>query len=215
MQPDLSKVEQRVKRYWYTDGIGELVGGGMLVLLGIYFALQESIQSFLGGNSLIGLILQMGFFLLLFLAGGWMNGQLVNLLKARLTYPRTGYVEYQTGRGRSSKGKWFLLVVLSAGIAAAMNLLARLFQSFDAMVAMTGLLGAWVFMILHARSSGFTRFYVLAGVSIVLGLVLSVTGLSISHNAGLFYGLMGICVAISGGWTLRRYLQQNPTPVEG
>jgi len=214
MQNKFSDVEQRVKRYWYTDGIGELVGGVMLMLLGIYFALQKSLEGFLGGNSLVGTILQMGFFLLLFIGGGWINQWLVNFLKARLTYQRTGYVEYQTDRERNSKGKWILLIVLSAGTAALMVLLARLFQAFDAMVAMTGLLGAWVFMILRTRSSGLARFYVLAGVSIMLGLVLSLTGLSISYNAGLFYGLMGICVSISGGWTLRRYLQHNPTPVE-
>jgi hypothetical protein len=59
-----------------------------------------------------------------------------------------------------------------------------------------------------------TRFYVLAGLSIVLGLALSVTGWSISDNTGLFYGLMGICVSISGGWTLRRYLKENPLSAE-
>ncbi|RPI95323.1 MAG: hypothetical protein EHM40_03470 [Chloroflexi bacterium] len=214
MQSNLSEVERRVTRYWYTDGIVELVGGVMLVLLGIYFTLQGSLARFLGGNSLFGIILQMGFFLLLFLGGGWINQWLVNLLKARLTYPRTGYVEYQTDRGRSSKGKWILFIALSAGIAAFMVLLASLFQAFDAMVALTGLLGAWVFMILRTRSSGLARFYVLAGVSVILGLALSVTGLSISYNAGLFYGLMGICVSISGGWTLRRYLQHNSPPAE-
>ena len=214
MQNDFSEVERRVRRYWYTDGIGELVGGVMLMLLGVYFVLQKSLEEFLGGNSLVGTILQMGFFLLLFIGGGWINRWLVNFLKARLTYQRTGYVEYQTDRERSSKGKWILLMALSAGIAAFMVLLGRLFQAFDALVAMTGLLGAWVFIILRTRSSGLARFYVLAGVSIVLGLALSVTGLPISYNTGLFYGLMGICVSISGGWTLRRYLQHNPTPVE-
>lgn len=214
MQSDLSGVERRVKRYWFTDGIGELIGGGMLVLLGIYFALQESIQRFLGGNSLVGMILQMGFFLVLFVGGGWISQWLVNLLKARLTYPRTGYLEYQTDRGRNSKRKWILLVALSGGTATSMVLLAHLFQSFDAMVAMTGMLGALVFVVLSTRSAGLARFYVLAGVSIVLGLALSVTGLSISYNTGLFYGLLGICISISGGWTLRRYLQNNSMPVE-
>jgi len=33
MQSNLSDVEERVKRYWYTDGIGELIGGGMFILL--------------------------------------------------------------------------------------------------------------------------------------------------------------------------------------
>ena len=36
-----SDVEKRVKRYWYTDGIGELAGGGMIFLIGLYFAGQE------------------------------------------------------------------------------------------------------------------------------------------------------------------------------
>lgn len=214
MQSNISEVERSVRRYWYTDGIGELVGGVMLMLLGVYFALQKSLEEFLGGNSLVGTILQMGVFLFLFIGGGWITQWLVNFLKARLTYQRTGYVEYQTDREHSSKARWILFMALSGGIAAFMVLLARLFQSFDAVVAMTGLLGAWVFIILRIRSSGLARFYVLAGVSLVLGLALSVSGLPGSYNVGLFYGLMGICVSLSGGWTLRRYLQHNPTPVE-
>jgi len=214
MEVKMSNVEQQVKRYWYTDGIGELVSGGMLVLLGIYFALQKSLEGFLGGSSLIGTILQMGFFLLLFMGGGWINQWLVNFLKARLTYPRTGYVEYQINQEHSTKWKWVLYMVLASGTAAFVVLLTHLFQSFDVMVAMTGLIGALVFMILRTRSFGLVRFYVLAGVSLVLGLALSVSGLQSSNAIGLLYGLMGICVSISGGLTLRRYMQKNPMPVE-
>lgn len=217
MQSNISNVEQRVKRYWYTDGIGELVGGIMLLLLGIYFALQESLEEFLGSDSILGLILQTGFFMLLFIGGGLIGQRLVNSLKTRLTYPRTGYVEYQTNKEHNPKRRWILgaaLALVSGVSAALMVLLAHLFQFFDALVALTGLMGAFVFMILRTRSFGLARFHVLAGVSIVLGLALSVSGLPSSHNIGLFYGLMGICVSISGGWTLRRYLQHNPTPVE-
>ena len=41
MQSNFSEVEQRVKRYWFKDGLGELVGGGMILLIGLYFAGQE------------------------------------------------------------------------------------------------------------------------------------------------------------------------------
>ena len=34
---DMKQVEQRVTRYWYTDGIAELTSGGMFLLLGLYF----------------------------------------------------------------------------------------------------------------------------------------------------------------------------------
>ena len=91
MQSNLSDVEQRVKRYWYTDGIGELIAGGMFLLLGLYF----SIQQYFGHQSLVGVILQSS--LLVVLIGGAMIGRrLISVLKTRLTYPRTGYVEYQT-----------------------------------------------------------------------------------------------------------------------
>ena len=78
-------VEQRIMRYWYTDGIGELTGGGMFILLGVYFALQE----FLGQNSVVGGTLQASLILLM-IGGMAVSRRLVNVLKTRLTYPRTG-----------------------------------------------------------------------------------------------------------------------------
>ncbi|HMB22983.1 MAG: hypothetical protein ACM33V_02115 [Chloroflexota bacterium] len=214
MQSDLSGVERRVKRYWFTDGIGELIGGGMLALLGVYFVLQQFLEKFLTGSSLTTLLLQNGFFLLVFI-GGWLIAQrLINFLKTRLTYPRTGYVEYQTHSAGTSKWGWILYALLSATLSAFIVMLAYLLRFFDAVAAVTGLIGAWVFVIMRTRSSGLTRFNVLAGISLVLGLVLSVSGLPVGYNAGLFYGLMGICVSISGGWTLRCYLQSNSMPVE-
>ena len=40
MSRDFSDVEQRVRRYWYVDGIGELLGGGMFLLLALYNILE-------------------------------------------------------------------------------------------------------------------------------------------------------------------------------
>lgn len=214
MKNNFVEVEQRVKRYWYTDGIGELVGGAMLLLLGIYFALQQFLEKFLTGNSIINLVLQNGLFLLVFLGGWSIARQLINSLKTRLTYPRTGYVEYRTNPERTSKGRWIFYAVLSAVLSASIVLLANLLQFFDAVAAVTGLIGAWVCVIMRTRSFGLTRFYVLAGISLVLGFGLSVSGLPVGYNAALFYGLLGICVSLSGGWTLRHYLQHNPIPAE-
>ena len=78
MVTKLSDVEERVKRYWYTDGIGELTGGGMFVLLGIYFALQEV----LGQDLTLGGILQASFVLLI-IGGVFVSRRLINTLKTR------------------------------------------------------------------------------------------------------------------------------------
>lgn len=206
MVTKLSDVEERVKRYWYTDGIGELIGGGMFVLLGIYFALQEV----LGQDSTLGGILQASFVLLM-IGGVFVSRRLINTLKTRLTYPRTGYVEYQVDE-RGMRWRRILAVVLAFVISALTIVFVRLFQFFDSVVAVTGLIVALILVVLRAKSAGLARFYVLGAISLVLGLALSLSGLPNGYSLGLFYALMGGCFFISGGLTLRRYLQENPLP---
>jgi hypothetical protein len=208
METKLVDVQQRVKRYWYTDGIGELIGGGMFCLLGIYFALQEV----LGQNSTLGGILQASFVLLM-IGGVFVSRRLINTLKTRLTYPRTGYVEYQVD-DRGIRGRRILAVVLAFVISALTIVFVRLFQFFDSVVAVTGLIVALILVVLRTKSSGLARFYVLGAISLVLGLALSLSGLPNGYSLGLFYGLMGVCSLISGGLTLRRYLKENPLPAE-
>jgi hypothetical protein len=208
MQSNLSDVEQRVKRYWYTDGIGELIGGGMFILLGVYFALQE----FLGQNSLVGGILQVSLILVM-IGGMWISRKLVTTLKTRLTYPRTGYVEYHVDE-RNLKSRRIWVFLLAFTISALTMIFVRLFQSFDSIVAVTGVAVGVILVILRAKISGLTRFYVLGAVSILLGLALSVSRLPNGYSLGLFYGLMGLSFMLSGGLTLRRYLDENPLPLE-
>ena len=208
MQSNLSDIEQRVKRYWYTDGIGELIGGGMFALLGVYFALQE----FLGENLLVSGILQASLVLIM-IGGMFISRRLISALKTRLTYPRTGYVEYQVNE-RSVRSRQILAGVLGLVIAALAMIFVRLFQFFDSIVAITGLIVAVILVVLRVKSAGLTRFYVLGAVSLVLGFALSISGLPKGYSLGLFYGLMGICFMLSGGITLQRYLKENPVPVE-
>jgi len=209
MQGNFSDVEQRVKRYWYTDGIGELTGGGMFILLGVYFAAQQ----YLGENSMVSGLLQGG--LVIFLIGGMAIGRwLIQALKARLTYPRTGYVEYHVDQQNSNKRR--VIVAVVAGLVAAFTLVfaERIVSFLDLTLALTGILVGIILIFLQGRGSGLERFYILGGMSIVLGIALSLSSLPQGYSLGLFYGLMGFTCIISGGIVLRRYLQENPLPAE-
>src|SRR5512144_2604489 len=74
MKDNFSDVEQRVKRYWYVDGFGELVGGGgMCLILAVYFATQQ----YFGDDSLVGSLLQVGLFFVL-VGGMFLVGRLIN-----------------------------------------------------------------------------------------------------------------------------------------
>jgi hypothetical protein len=208
MQQDLHQVEQRVRRYWYSDGIGELICGGMFVLLGVYFALQE----YLGEDSPLTAILQASM-VLLFIGGAFIARWLVNAMKTRLTYPRTGYVEYRAPqRNPRARG----IVVLGVGMAVAVGavLTARLLGSPDLIVAMTGILFGAVLAATAGRSTGLARFYVLGGISFTLGVILSFSGIPQGYALGLFYGLMGVAAILSGALVLGRYLRENPIPPE-
>jgi hypothetical protein len=209
MQNHLTDVEQRVRRYWYTDGIGELIGGGMFILMGAYFALQE----FLGQNSMVSGILQASLILLM-IGGMAVSRRLVNALKSRWTYPRTGYVEYRVD-ARYMNWRRLGVAILAFAISALTLIFVRMFEFFDSIVAVTGVAVAAILIILRAKSSGLTRFYVLGAISLLLGLALSISGLPNGYSLGLFYGLMGVCFLFSGGMTLRRFLEENPVPPDG
>jgi len=210
MQSNLSDVEQRVKRYWYTDGIGELTGGGMFILLGIYFAAQQ----YYGENSLFSGLLQGG--LVILLIGGMAIGRwLIKALKSRLTYPRTGYVEYRVDRQNSNRRRVIVAVVAALVAAFSLVFAERVVSFLNLTLALTGILVGAILIFLQGRGSGLERFYVLGGMSIVLGIALSLSGLPDGYGLGLFYGLMGFAYIISGGMVLRRYLQENPLPAEG
>jgi len=205
---DMKQVEQRVKRYWYTDGIAEISSGGMFFLLGLYFG----IQGYFGEASLVSIILQVSMVLLM--VGGIFGVRwLVNALKARLTYPRTGFVEYRVNE-KDARVRRYVVIAVAVIIAMASIVLVDYIHNLDSMVLISGLLVGAIFIALRGKSSGLKRFYVLGGVAIVLGVVLSFSGLSQAYNLGLFYGLLGIIILISGGLVMRRYLLENPLPTE-
>jgi hypothetical protein len=176
--------------------------------MGVYFALQE----FLGQDSLVSGILQASLILLL-IGGMFIGRRLINALKTRVTYPRTGYVEYQVDEG-AIKSRRIWVMLLAFAISALTMVFVRLFQFFDSIVAITGVAVGLILVVLRAKSARLTRFYVLGAVSVLLGLGLSLSGLPNAYSLGLFYGLMGVGFMISGGLTLRRYLEENPLPAE-
>lgn len=209
MKDNFSDVQQRVQRYWYVDGFGELVGGGgICLILALYFAAQQ----YFGDDSLIGGLLQASLVLVL-LGGFYFVRRLINAVKLRVTYPRTGYVEYQD----KGQNKWFagvLSAIVAMALAASFVFVVRQFNRIDAMVAITGAVFGIILFVKQVWSAKVKRFYLLSLAALIFGAILSVSGFARGYNLGLFYGLMSISFAISGGLTLKKYLNENPLPTE-
>jgi len=207
MKDNFVDVEQRVKRYWFKDGIGELAGGGLFVMLGLFFAGNEWLPS----NSLARTLLDSSLILVL-ISGMFITRWLINLLKTHLTYPRTGYVEYFPSK-KNTPSRRTLTAVIAMSVSISMILFGRVTGSFNWISGFTGL-AVGVILIMTQAQSGGRKFYILGVFTIVLGLTLSFSGLSEVYSLGLFYGLTGVAAMLSGGLTLARYLRENPMPVE-
>jgi hypothetical protein len=208
MKDSFWDVEQRVKRYWFKDGIGELAVGGLFVVIGLYFAGHE----WLPPNSTARTLLDSSLIIIL-IAGVFATRWSINLLKSRLTYPRTGYVEYFPSR-KNTPSRRILTGVIAMSVSLSLVLIGKFVGSFNWLSGFTGLAAGAAFIMTQARSGG-NRFYFLGGLSIVLGLALSFSTLSESYSLGLFDGLIGIAAMLSGGLTLARYLRENPMPADG
>ena len=208
MKDNLSDIEQRVKRYWYVDGFGELVGGGgMCLILAIYFAAQE----YFGDDSLMGSLLQVSLFFVL-VGGMFLVRRLINAAKLRVTYPRTGYIEYTTPQNK----KWMGALSAIVGMVMAMTFIfiVRQFNRIDAMVAVSGAVMGIILFVKQVWTAKVKRFYILSAAAVLYGVALSVSGFPRGYNLGLFYALMSLSFAISGGLTLKKYLDENPLQTE-
>jgi hypothetical protein len=202
IKDDFNQLAQRTRRYWFTDGLAELVAGAAFLLLGLYFYLQAVLPA----DSLLLSLLQAGF-VLVFIGSMFLGKRVVRMLKDRLTYQRTGYVAYPPPE---RKHRW-----ISAGFAIVMAaLVAGLIVSFPSVLdwvsALTGLIVA-VFWIVTAARVGVLRFYGLALVSFLFGIVYSLAGSGEILGIAYFYTSMGFVMLISGGIVLFLYLRDNPS----
>ena len=206
MEHNATQIEHRVMRYWYVDGFGELIGGGgMCLTLAVYFTLQQ----YFGEDTLIGSILQVSLVLVL-LGGFFLVRRMIQLMKTRVTYPRTGFVEYRSG-GQQKRVFVAVIAVTSALVfSITFTLLAKKVLVLDALVLVSGMVMAFILLVKQLFTTKVKRFYLLSVLALIVGVLLSFSGLPRGYNLGLFYGLIGAAFSVSGGLTLRKYLQENP-----
>lgn len=205
MKPDIDQVERRVKGYWFQDGFGEMAGGLVFLVLGSYFALSEYL-----GDSFWGGLLQAAF-ILVFFALMFVGRRLVAALKSRFVYPRTGFVEYRVDEDTRHRRK-ILAGLVGALMAAMFTLVLKATDIEDLTPALTGLVGGAILVFAGTKSSGVARFFVLALISIALGVALSFIPLAMGYALGMYYGLMALAFFISGAVVLSRYLRKSPRP---
>ena len=196
MERPASELERRSKQYFYDDGITEIAAGGMFLAIALLF-LAEALSpagSFVTRFSSIVLVV--------LVAGGmWVLRPLVNYAKARITYPRTGYVRYR--RAARSPQRRFGVAILAALISMGITfaLMSTAPASENLVPTIQGLAFA-LFLAYMGYQVGVGRFYILAGVALVAGLGVTLSGMGEPMGSALFFGAMGASVVLSGAAAL-------------
>ncbi len=105
----------------------------------------------------------------------------------------------------------FVALALVAGLVALF--IAGSPSRLDLIPAVSGLVfGAAIAWI--GYRAALPRFYLLAALSLLIGVGLSFSGLSESLELAIFYGALSLVLFTFGGLTLWRYLRHSPAPAE-
>ena len=201
---ELRDLAARPRRYWHVDGIPELVMGLVWLLWGGALLLGEALPR--GTAYQVYWLAVPAVLVLSGVAANWG----VRQLKSRLTYPRTGYVEYLTPRPLV-RILTALVAIGTAAAAAALVVTVRTTGAVRSPAAVMGVLISLAFLVLSAREKA-PHLLVLAAVALALGIAFGTIGLGWSNLNWLIVAL-GLASAGVGGWRLRRYLKRHPVAV--
>jgi hypothetical protein len=196
MDDSLKKVMRQAQSYWYVDGLTELATGALLVVLGLYLAAL----GLMGPTDTAAWLNNAGVPLLI-LCGALLGRWAVGRLKERLTYPRTGYVAYHTQRAGIKALAAVLGLVVSALLVAAVIILHT-----GWLKSIAPAIAAAIFIAVLGYQYGLSRFYWLAGYTLLLGLPLALLQANDRFFVAILAGGAGLGFLVCGGLTLRRYL---------
>ena len=203
---DIERAEKRTIQYFYSDGLFEIALGLVLLLLGGYFFAETAISE---GSAVKKVLSGLG--VLVIVSAGFLIGRFLRFFKRRLTYPRTGYVAYKKDRSPRSRR---LAAIVGAVIGFLFSALIAISPSVRTLLpAINGLLFA-VALLFFANKVGLARLFVLAAASALAGFAVTAAGVGDIKGLGLYYGIFGAAVIVSGLATLVAYLRKTRRPGE-
>lgn len=204
MNDPIDSLQQHTQQYWNSDGLAEIAIGAFFLLLSLNF-----FGILLLPNGPVRIFLGVAGTPLLIILAIWGGKSGIEVLKTRLTYPRTGYLAY---RKPSKKRRWISLAI---GVAITGLLLFLIYIFNPESGAWMPLAdGIFLGLLLLLINRGILRFYLLAAASFLSGFLLVYANAAGNLGHAAFYGLMGIALVLSGSLTLRSYLIGNPSAAE-
>jgi len=198
MQADIERAMRRPWRYWFEDGLPDLALAAVFLTVALSFYLE----TLLPPGPLPSLVGVLGP-LVAVLGVGRLAGWAVQRVKARMTYPRTGYVAYRRER---EAGRRLRKAALGAASGALVGTLAALPALRAWVPAMTGAIIGVAFLYGGYRLE-MVRFHLLAAFSTACGTLVALARLSDSLSGAIYFAALSLALTVSGVGALAAYLR--------
>jgi hypothetical protein len=209
MNTNVDDLMRKTKTYWYEDGLVEILTGVFFAVIGLFLLLDWSTPQdapykwfFAPGFAVVTI--------------GWIlvSRKVIDWLKVRITYPRTGYIVYRQHKRAARAGRAIAAGVIGAAVSLAV--VASLLYRQEIVRVIPLILGIAVALLLIRLSGdlGLLRFQIAAVWSVLIGGLLAWLTNDISLSIGAFYALLGPAFIVSGVVTLARYLHSAATEAD-
>jgi hypothetical protein len=201
MDNTIESIITRTRQRFYSDGLWELIAGGILLLGGLAILLPPQ-----GNTSAI-----------FFAAGVLVLYFLYLYLKNRLIYPRTGYVLYKEQGLRAR----ITTIIKRAFLLLLLSIMFFILSDPNPMPGQAGLffflgvfIGAgWLWQGIRL---GVSRLVLLGLIAVILGAIFSLgqnlapmSEKSTLEILGIYFLLVGVVFLVSGGTTFVRFLRSD------
>jgi len=205
MSMNVDDLMRKTKSYWYEDGLAEILAGLFFMAVGALLVAEWVLPAgapykwfFAPGFAVLTIV--------------WIlsGRKVVNWLKERITYPRTGYIAYKRQRPASRVAHAVMAGAIGAAVSLALvaSLLYR--QEIGRVVPLILGVGVALLMIKIGSELGLLRFLVAAIWSVLIGGFLAWLTAEMSLGIALYYGLLGPAFVVTGAVALIRYLRAAP-----
>ena len=204
---NIDEIMRNTRRYWYIDGLVEIMGGISMICLTFSYTLISTIN-----NSLIrNLAFALGQPLII-LMGAFLVNKIVNFLKQRLTFPRTGYLSYKKPQDAKQLSRKWKALVVGALSGVMFSVLFKLIpERFLPMICafFIALFPAYLGYFLGVR-----RFFIIAGITMLLGASITYWAPPAQTAFSLLLGGIGGVWFLSGLFAFLVYMHHT-TPKQG
>jgi peptidoglycan/LPS O-acetylase OafA/YrhL len=198
---NLSEIQRRPARYWNADGLPELMMGLLWTLWGGAWLLGESLA-----HGTVWTLFWM-FAPALLALGGVASIWATKQLKARITFPRTGYVEWREPTRGQRLGTAAVAMVCAA-LLAAVSVKARTRGVDNTAPLVLTVVLSLAFLVASVTQHA-PHLRALAGVALTLGLAVTALDGGLRSMNWILIGV-GVATSFAGAIRLFLFVRQNP-----